>query len=72
VVITWRTDAPPESADDPAAVRRKLTNTRYQIVGGVDLSAEPPLFVAIFSCTRLSGSLVTASEAPAAARLALG
>ncbi len=70
VVVVWRADAPPGSADDPAAVRRKLTNTRYQIAEGFDLPSEGPLFVAVFSCTRLGGALVTAAEAPASARLA--
>jgi hypothetical protein len=70
VVVTWRTDAPPERADDPAATSRKLTNTRYQIDGGFVLPVENPLHVAVFACTRLAGALVTATEAPLSARLA--
>lgn len=70
VVVTWRTDAAPERADDPAAAHRKVTNSRYQIDGGFGLPQESPLYVAVFTCTRLSGALVTASEAPDSARLA--
>ena len=69
VAVTWRTDAPPERADDPAATGRKVTNTRYQIDDGFALPAERPLYVAVFTCIRLAGTLVTASEAPDSARL---
>ena len=70
VVISWRSDAPPEHASDPAAVSRKLTNTRYQIDGGVVLPVQRPLYVAVFTCTRRAGTLVMACEAPDGARFA--
>ena len=70
VVLSWRPDAPPEHANDPAAVSRKLTNTRYQIDGGVVLPTQRPLHVAVFTCTRMDGTLVTACEAPDGARFA--
>jgi hypothetical protein len=71
VMVSWRADAPPERAGDPAAVTRKVTNTRYQIDGGVGLSAESPLHVAVFTCTRQDGTLVASCEAPSEARLTL-
>ena len=69
VVVTWRSEAPPASASDAAGTSRKLTNTRYQIDDGFILPAETPLFVAVFTCTRLNGTLLTASETPAGARI---
>jgi hypothetical protein len=68
VVVTWRPDAAPERADDPAATSRKVTNTRYQIDGGV-LLPESALHVAVFAATRVNGTLVLATDAPAGARL---
>jgi hypothetical protein len=70
VVVAWRADAPPERADDPAAVSRKVTNTRYQIDQGFPIPTETPLHIAVFTATRLGGALVTGPEAPPAARLA--
>jgi hypothetical protein len=70
VVVTWRSDAPPERADDPAATSRKVTNTRYQIDDGFGLPPQRPLHIAVFTCSRSDGVLVTASEAGPSARLA--
>ena len=67
-LLVWREDAPPTSADDPQAQRRKVTNTKYEIDGGAPLPAGP-LHLAVFPCTRDGGELVAAPEAPAGARL---
>ncbi|HST86007.1 MAG TPA: hypothetical protein VLL08_29985 [Kineosporiaceae bacterium] len=71
VVVSCRSDAPPERADDPAATSRKVTNTRYQIDDGFGLPPQRPLHVAVFTCSRSDGALVTASEAGPSARLTL-
>lgn len=71
VMLAWRSDQPPRTAYDPAALTRKVTNTRYEIDGGALLAPERPLHVAVFAATRARGSLQFASEAPAAARLAI-
>jgi hypothetical protein len=60
VMVVWRTDAPPESAADPAAGSRKVTNTRYTLDGGFALPPERPLHVAVFTCTRMNGALAAA------------
>ena len=67
--MAWRADAPPEAAGDPAADSRKVTNTRYKLDGGFALPAERPLHVAVFTCTRMGGTLAVAT---AGARLSLG
>ncbi len=69
VVVLVRPDAPPEGPDDPAATRRKVTNSRYDIDGGLPVPAGDPGHVAVFPCTRVGGRLVVSAEAPEGARL---
>jgi len=71
VIVTWRPDAPPIAANDPVAGFRKVTNTRYELDGGLALPAARPLHVAIFACLRdQAGQLLVASiAAPPARRL---
>ncbi|MEJ7705461.1 MAG: hypothetical protein WKF47_18355 [Geodermatophilaceae bacterium] len=66
VLVLTRPDAPPEGASDPAASTRKVTNTRYEIDGGVPI--EFPAHAAVFTCTRVAGRLHVATEAPPQAR----
>jgi hypothetical protein len=69
VMVTWRQDAPPIAANDPVAQSRKVTNTRYELDGGLTLPATRPLHVAVFACLRdPAGRLVVASTASPAAR----
>nr|MBA3524088.1 hypothetical protein [Geodermatophilaceae bacterium] len=69
VLLALRSDAPPASATDPGASTRKVTNTRYEIDGGVDVPAEG--HAAVFTCVRIGGRLRVATEASATARIAL-
>lgn len=71
VVVTVRPDAPPEGPDDPAATRRKVTNSRYDIDGGLPLAAAAG-HAAVFACARAGGRLLVAGEAPPGARVHLG
>ncbi|SFT53635.1 hypothetical protein SAMN05660657_01439 [Geodermatophilus amargosae] len=71
VVVLLRPDAPPEGPDDPAATRRKVTNSRYDIDGGLPVPAGDVGHVAVFPCTRVGGRLVVSGEAPEEARLRL-
>jgi hypothetical protein len=62
-MAVWRTDAAPEGSGDPAALgSRKLTNTRYTIDGGLALPPERPLFLSVFACTRMGGTLAVATN----------
>ncbi|WP_336027557.1 hypothetical protein [Geodermatophilus sp. FMUSA9-8] len=69
VVAVVRPDAPPEGPDD--GTRRKVTNTRYEIDGGLPLP-DGGGHVALFPCTRVGGRLLVGCEAPADARVRLG
>ncbi|SFO46766.1 hypothetical protein SAMN05660359_03651 [Geodermatophilus obscurus] len=71
VVVAVRPDAPPEGPDDPAATRRKVTNSRYDIDGGLPVDGAPG-HVAVFACTRAGGRLLVAGEAPPGARVSPG
>ena len=54
-IIAWRVGEQPTGPDDPNAGRAKLTNTRYEIDGGLLLPSIRPLHVVVFGCVR-SGS----------------
>jgi hypothetical protein len=69
-MVVWSPHSAPSGALDPQAERRKVTNTRYEIEGGVALPAQRPLHVAVFTCTRVASELVASLEAPPDARLA--
>ncbi|MGX5657031.1 hypothetical protein ACWKWC_19820, partial [Geodermatophilus nigrescens] len=69
VVAVVRPDAPPQGPDD--GTRRKVTNTRYEIDGGLPLP-DGGGHVALFPCTRVGGRLLVGGEAPADARVRLG
>nr|MDT0666569.1 hypothetical protein [Micromonospora sp. DSM 115978] len=69
MMVVWRSDAPPLAADDPAAQGQKVTNTRYEINGGVAVPGVRPLHVAVFGCVRVDGALVVARSAAPSARL---
>jgi hypothetical protein len=71
MMVVWRADGPPVAADDPAATVRKVTNTRYEIDGGVAVPASRPLHVAVFGCVRVGGRLVVAATAAPSARQSL-
>jgi hypothetical protein len=71
MMVAWRADAPPLAADDPTATVRKVTNTRYDIDGGLALPASRPLHVAVFGCVREGGRLVVAAVAAPSARTSL-
>ena len=71
MMVVWRSDAPPVAADDPAGQGQKVTNTRYEINGGVPVPGVRPLHVALFGCVRVDGALVVASSAAPSARLLL-
>lgn len=66
VLVVTRLDAPPISPTDPVASVRKVTNTRYDIDGGVRMDGL--CHVAVFPCTRLGARLLAATEAPRTAR----
>lgn len=68
VMVLRRTDAAPEDHADPEAVVRKVTNTRYEIDGGVPIDGSPGR-LAVFACHREAGRLLIATEAPSTARL---
>ncbi|WP_067827582.1 hypothetical protein [Nocardia inohanensis] len=76
VMVVARPDAPPIDPKDSQARSWKVTNTRYQIDGGVKLPADlpHPCHVAIASCRRdPSGTLtVAAGFAPSARIRCLG
>ncbi|WP_306363927.1 Ig-like domain repeat protein [Nocardia sp. CC227C] len=61
VMVVVRTDAPPVAPDDPDARAWKVTNTRYQIDGGVHLPAgiPRPCHIAIASTRRESNGMLT-------------
>ncbi|GAB3203375.1 hypothetical protein GCM10027261_44750 [Geodermatophilus arenarius] len=61
VVVVLRPDAPPVGPDDPAGTRRKVTNSRYEIDGGLPVPAAPG-HVAVFPATRVDGRLVVSDE----------
>ncbi|MFJ4650155.1 hypothetical protein ACIP5Y_02655 [Nocardia sp. NPDC088792] len=64
VMVVARVDAPPTDPDDPRARRWKITNTRYQIDGGVRIPVEipRPCHLAIASCRRdPTGILIVAA-----------
>ncbi|WP_250282258.1 hypothetical protein [Frankia sp. CiP1_Cm_nod2] len=69
MMVVWRSDAPAGTADDPAAHRRKVTNARYDVDGGLPVPAERPLHLAVFGCVRDGGRLLVASVCPPSARL---
>ncbi|NNH74994.1 fibronectin type III domain-containing protein [Nocardia uniformis] len=63
VMVVARSDSPPVAPDDPDARAWKVTNTRYQIDGGVRIPADisTPCHIAIASCRRApSGTLTVA------------
>ncbi len=68
VVVALRPDAPPTGPEDPAATRRKVTDGRYEVDGGLPLPGYAG-HAAVFPCTRLGGRLLVGSEAPAEARV---
>ncbi|WP_157892436.1 hypothetical protein [Frankia alni] len=72
MMVVCRPDGPPTAADDPRAQARKVTNTRYEIDGGVSLPPGRPLHVALFCCARQAGRLAVAASAGARLRLAPG
>jgi hypothetical protein len=63
VQVVWRSGAEPDGPDDPAAQRRKITNTRYELDGGVAAPPGEDLHVAVFSCTRVASTLITSTAA---------
>ncbi|WP_054814212.1 hypothetical protein [Nocardia arizonensis] len=72
VYVVVRPDAPPTSPRDPAARTWKITNTRYEIDGGVKIPPElpRPCHIAVASCRREpNGSLVVAPGFAATARM---
>ena len=71
VLLTCRSDSPPQAAYEQQATTRKITNTRYEIDGGAALPPERPLHVAVFAATRVHGALHAAAEAGPDARLHL-
>jgi hypothetical protein len=71
MVVVWRADALVLAADDPEGHARKVTNTRYQIDGGVPHPPDRPLHVAVFACLRIDGRLLVASTAAPSARVLL-
>ncbi|MCM3924620.1 hypothetical protein ND748_23515, partial [Frankia sp. AiPs1] len=72
MMVVCRSDGPPTAADDPRAQARKVTNTRYEIDGGVPLPPGRPLHVALFNCARQAGRLTVAASAGARLRLVPG
>ncbi|MCK9897407.1 hypothetical protein MXD60_22915, partial [Frankia sp. AgB32] len=69
MMVVRRGNGPPTGADDPQAQAQKVTNTRYEIDGGVALPSSRPVHVALFCCARPGGALVVATSA--GARLAI-
>lgn len=70
-MVVIRTDAAPSDPADPRATASKVTNTRYQIDGGVPMSTNipRPCHVAVASCRRTpAGALVVASAFGRSAR----
>ncbi|MFI9510151.1 hypothetical protein [Nocardia sp. NPDC052566] len=65
VMVVARVDAPPTVPADPRARAWKLTNTRYQIDGGLRLPADlsRPCHVAIASCRREPNGTLTVATA---------
>ncbi|WP_261575149.1 hypothetical protein [Frankia gtarii] len=72
MMVVCRPDGPPTAADDPRAQAHKVTNTRYEIDGGVLLPPGRPLHVALFCCVRQAGRLAVATSAGARLRLESG
>ncbi|GAB2635899.1 YML083C domain-containing protein [Nocardia goodfellowii] len=74
VMVVSRPDAPPITPTDPQAVSWKVTNTRYEIDGGVPIQPTlTPCHLAVASCRRApNGTLVVASGFAATARLHCG
>ncbi|MFI6867014.1 hypothetical protein [Nocardia sp. NPDC050406] len=70
VMVVARTDSPPVAPDDPDARAWKVTNTRYQLDGGVRIPADifTPCHIAVASCRRAPSGMLTVAEgfAPAA------
>jgi hypothetical protein len=74
VMVVIRSDAPPENPQDPAAVSKKVTNTRYEIDGGYRIpgSAARPAHIAVAACQRVSpDTLAVAAHFGPAARARL-
>ena len=73
-MVVVRQDRPPETPADPAATAWKITNTRYQLDGGLQLpsSVARPCHVAVASCRREGGTLVVAPAFDPTARAAVG
>lgn len=65
VMIVARADHPPTAPDDPGARTWKLTNTRYQIDGGLRLPPDlpRPCHLAIASCRRAPNGTLTVATA---------
>ncbi|WP_067702810.1 hypothetical protein [Nocardia jejuensis] len=64
VMLVARADAPPTGSEDARARKWKVTNSRYQIDGGVRVPADldRPCHLAVASCRReASGTLVVAA-----------
>lgn len=72
MMVVCRPDGSPTAVDDPRAQARKVTNTRYEIDGGVLLPSGRPLHVALFCCVRQAGRLAVATLAGARLRLEPG
>ncbi|MGW0249366.1 Ig-like domain repeat protein [Nocardia goodfellowii] len=74
VMVVSRPDAPPITPTDPQAVSWKVTNTRYEIDGGVPIQPTlTPCHLAVASCRRApNGTLIVASGFAATARLRCG
>jgi hypothetical protein len=73
-MVVVRQDRPPDTPADPAATAWKITNTRYQLDGGLQLpsSVARPCHVAVASCRREGGTLVVAPAFDPTARAAVG
>ncbi|MEU8900228.1 hypothetical protein AB0C65_30505 [Nocardia sp. NPDC048505] len=71
VMVVVRKDGPPVTPMDPAATSWKVTNSRYQIEGGVAIPASlVPSHLAVASCRRAAnGTLTVASGFAATARV---
>jgi hypothetical protein len=70
-MVVWRSDQAPRSPSDPVASSRKVTNTRYDLDGGVELPPDRPLYVAVYGCRRDGSRLLIAPTVPSSARLTL-
>ncbi len=73
-MVVVRQDRPPDTPADPAATAWKITNTRYQLDGGLQLpiSVARPCHVAVASCRREGGTLVVAPAFDPTARATVG